>query len=300
MSVETYLTMEAPPMPYVLECGRAVYEPGDQHPARSGLAVFDLLVVEEGALYVGEEDRQWEIGPGHLLLLLPGRYHYPVKPCVERTVFYWVHFDTAGRYAEFRGGDVRFRDPRRGDEPGWHAWFAPRTLRLPKNGPLRFPEEAFRLLQQLSDASARGRFVSLWSDQQRFIELVQLLEDGGCTGSGANVWKVAERIEAYVKLHYASDITNQALSEALHFHPNYLLRCMKAAFGCTPLDFLHRYRIEQAKLLLVNTGLRVADIAERVGFPNAPYFTNRFKREVGETPLQFRRRFHEREEMERS
>lgn len=295
MDETAYLSVEAPPLPYFLECGRAAYEPGEQHPSRSGVAAFDLLIVEEGCLYMGEEGRSWDVGPGKLLLLLPGRHHYPIKPCDARTSFYWIHFDVPSRYAEIRNGEVVHTGPRDADRPGWHDWFAPRTLRLPKSGAAPFPEETFRVLKQLYDASEQGRFVSFWNDQQRFHELLRLLELGRPPESGANAWRVAERVEAYVKRHYAEDVTNGTIAEALHFHPNYLLRCMKETFGCTPLGYLHRYRIEQAKLLLATTDLKIAEVAERVGYAYAPYFTNSFKRETGETPLRFRSRFRERE-----
>ncbi|TLS52887.1 helix-turn-helix domain-containing protein [Paenibacillus antri] len=290
-----YVSMEVPPLPYFLECGRTVFEPGGQHPARSGVAVFDLLVVDEGVLYMGEEGRQWTVGRGQSLLLLPGRHHYPFKPCEVPTSFYWIHFDAPGAYAEMRNGEVAWADPRRVEKPGWHDWFAPRALRLPKSGPVPFPEETFRVLKELYDASAQGRFASFWNDQRRFHDLLRLLELGRPPQTGANAWRVAERIEAYIKRHYAENVTNGTLAETLHFHPNYLLRCMKETFGCTPLAYLQRYRIEQAKLLLATTDLRIAEVAERVGFANAPYFTNGFKRETGETPIRFRSRFRERE-----
>ncbi|WP_309118868.1 AraC family transcriptional regulator [Paenibacillus sp.] len=294
MEETAYVSVEVPPLPYFLECGRTAYEPGEQHPARSGFAVFDLLVVDEGVLYMGEEGRHWNVERGQSLLLLPGRHHYPVKPCDVRTSFYWIHFDAPGAYVEIRNGNIAWEDPRRAHKPGWHDWFAPRALRLSKSGPVPLPEETFRALKELYDASAQGRYVSFWNDQRRFHDLLRLLELGRPPETGANVWRVAERIEAYIKRHYAEDVTNGTLAEALHFHPNYLLRCMKETFGCTPLAYLQRYRIEQAKLLLATTDLRIAEVAERVGYAYAPYFTNNFKRETGETPIRFRSRFRER------
>jgi AraC-like DNA-binding protein len=288
---EAYVSFEVPPPPYFLECGRTTYERGGLHPSRSGLAAFDLLVVEEGVLHMGEEGERWDVEAGQLLLLLPGRRHYPTKPCDVRTSFYWIHFEAAGRYVEMRDGAVVWSDPRRAEAPGWHQWFAPRTLRLPKYGKLPHAPEALRSLKELRDASAHGRFVSFWGDQRRFHDLLSMLELGRRAENGSNAWRVAERIEAYLKRHYAEDVTNAAIAEALHFHPNYLLRCMKETFGCTPLAYLQRYRIEQAKLLLATTDLRIAEVAERVGYAYAPYFTNCFKREAGETPLGFRGRF---------
>jgi AraC-like DNA-binding protein len=278
----TWLSMTAPPLPYYLECGRCEYKAGEVHPSRRGLAVFDLLLVEEGILYMGEEERTWEVPAGHLLLLLPERYHYPVKAYGERTVFYWVHFDASGEWEELSGESVVEVNHHRTRTPEWHAWVAPRPLWLPRSGPIPFPEETLRTVKQLVESS---------KDQQRFSDLLQRLEAGRKTSQASQAWMVAERAEAYIKQHYAEELTNGEISRALHFHINYITRCMKETFQCTPLTYLQRYRIEQAKLLLVKTDLRIAAVAERVGFPNAPYFSNCFRQRVGMTPLQFRQRF---------
>jgi AraC-like DNA-binding protein len=291
MTEPTWLSLAAPPLPYYLECGRSEFVAGDLHPSRRGLAVFDLLFVVEGALFMGEEERMWEVPAGHLLLLLPQRYHYPVKPCETRTVFYWIHFDGSGHWEEIAGDTLVDANRRPVSMPEWHAWFAPRSLSLPRSGPIPFPEETLRTVQQLADNSARGRFVQFWHDQQRFIELLQRLELASKAGRASQAWQVAERAEAFLKQHYAEEVTNGRLAGALHFHPNYITRCMKETFQCTPLEYLQRYRIEQAKLLLVKTDQRIAAVAERVGFPNTPYFSNCFRGRVGMTPLQFRKRF---------
>lgn len=287
----TRIRLSAPPLPYYLECGRTEYAPGDAHPTRRGLAAFDWLFVVSGALAMGEEGRTWDVPAGHLLLLLPERHHYPLRACGERTVFYWVHFDCPGRWEELDGSEVADRDGRALAVPGWQSWFAPRSLSLPRSGPIPFAEETFRTLGRLQDSASQGRFVAFWQDQQRFIELLQLMELGGRASGSSQAWQVAERTEAYLKRHYAEPVTNKTLAGALHFHENYVTRCMKETHGCTPLEYLLRYRIEQAKLQLLKTDAPVGTIAERVGFPNAPYFSNCFRRRVGLSPLQFRKRF---------
>ncbi|MCI3919193.1 AraC family transcriptional regulator [Paenibacillus sp. TRM 82003] len=291
LETTTRIRLSAPPLPYFLECGRSEFAPGDLHPTRQGLAVFDWLFVVSGKLVMGEEERAWEVPAGHLLLLLPERYHYPVRACEEATVFYWIHFDCPGFWEELDGEAVVERDRRGGEAPGWQGWFAPRSLSLPRSGPIPFAEETFRALAQLYESSSQGRFVAFWPDQQRFIELLQLMEAAPRAGGSPQAWQVAERTEAFLKRHYADSVTNRMLSDALHFHENYITRCMKETHGCTPLEYLLRYRIEQAKLQLLKTDAPIGAIAERVGFSSAPYFSNCFRREVGLSPMQFRRRF---------
>ncbi|MEY8746097.1 helix-turn-helix transcriptional regulator [Paenibacillus tundrae] len=81
------------------------------------------------------------------------------------------------------------------------------------------------------------------------------------------------------------------LAEALHFHPNYIVRCMKAKYGCTPSDYLQEIRLDHARRLLVTTDWSIDCVAEEVGFRYSPYFSACFKRKMGISPLQFRKQY---------
>ncbi|MNC57108.1 HTH-type transcriptional regulator YesS [compost metagenome] len=121
------------------------------------------------------------------------------------------------------------------------------------------------------------------------MELLSILEDEGRDSRyPSSVMKLAERAEIYLRQHYQSEITNELLGRVLHFHPNYIVRCMKEIFRCTPMEYLNRIRMEQAKLLLIKTEWPIVKVAEHVGFQYAPYFSACFKRYTGMPPQAFR------------
>lgn len=70
--------------------------------------------------------------------------------------------------------------------------------------------------------------------------------------------------------------------------PSQAIRIFKKQFGVTPYDYLLNKRIETAKLLLVNTGLAVKEIAYRLNFADEHYFSNYFKKKTGVSPAHFR------------
>jgi len=51
-------------------------------------------------------------------------------------------------------------------------------------------------------------------------------------------------------------------------------------------------RLQEARYCLIHTGLRIAEVAERVGYVDAFYFSRRFRRAFGQSPLAFRRSHH--------
>lgn len=56
-------------------------------------------------------------------------------------------------------------------------------------------------------------------------------------------------------------------------------------------DYLQRIRMEKAQNLLVNTGLKSYEIADRVGYDNPSYFSTLFKKYWGMTVSQYRNAF---------
>jgi AraC-like DNA-binding protein len=102
---------------------------------------------------------------------------------------------------------------------------------------------------------------------------------------------LAERTEAYLRQNFQNDLSNETLSKALHFHANYIVRCMKEVCRCTPMEYVHEYRLKQAKLLLVRTEWSVGQIAEHVGYQYAPYFSSCFKQWMGVSPLRYRKEY---------
>jgi len=63
------------------------------------------------------------------------------------------------------------------------------------------------------------------------------------------------------------------------------------ATGMAPLDYLHHVRLEEAKQMLESGDASIETIAFEVGYRDASFFNRLFRRKVGLTPAQYRRRF---------
>jgi len=69
-----------------------------------------------------------------------------------------------------------------------------------------------------------------------------------------------------------------------------LERRFKDRLGCTPHDFILRYRIGRVRQLLLETALSASRIARQTGFKTAAHMTALFRLRTGQTPNQFRLR----------
>jgi len=269
----TSFQFSAPPLPYFLACGEDTYQPGQKHPARQKLGVFDLLLVTAGCLHMGEEAQTWEVHAGHTLILRPDAHHYAVRGCEETTHFYWLHF----QIPEAGGGidaSVEF------------------VLDIPRLADLMQPLTAWGFMRDLIELDKQPNAAARWQQQLVFQQLLLQLSRERGQRQDSQAYRLAEQAATYLRAHYREEITYEKLGATLQYNPVYVARCMKMAFNCTPQDYLLRYRLEQAKQLLLNTDTAIGRIAEEVGLPHFSYFSRLFLRQEGITPRMFRSRYH--------
>lgn len=100
-----------------------------------------------------------------------------------------------------------------------------------------------------------------------------------------------QRLEEYIDKHYMEKLSLKKISDDLHMGTTKLCSLAKKLSGDGSVTKLtSNRRIAEAKILLYNKNLSVAEIAERVGFSDYNYFTKMFKKTVGVTPSQYRKR----------
>ena len=69
------------------------------------------------------------------------------------------------------------------------------------------------------------------------------------------------------------------------------MRRFAVATGMSPLEYVHRLRIEEAKQMLETADEPIEVVAAEVGYQDASFFSRLFRRRVGMTPAHYRRRF---------
>lgn len=100
---------------------------------------------------------------------------------------------------------------------------------------------------------------------------------------------VVERAKKYILDHFQEEIRLETVANAVHLSPSYFSTLFKKTTGCSFAKYLTKVRIAKARELLENTELSITDIALQVGFNDSAYFTAVFKRDVGLTPLVYRK-----------
>jgi AraC-like DNA-binding protein len=88
----------------------------------------------------------------------------------------------------------------------------------------------------------------------------------------------------YIKEHLAENLSVDKLSALACMSKATFFRMFKREFGLTPVEFIVRERLAEAKRLLRQPLASVADVCLRAGFNNLSYFQSLFKKHEGVTP----------------
>lgn len=97
------------------------------------------------------------------------------------------------------------------------------------------------------------------------------------------------RIKQHMDEHFAEAITLDTLAAMTHMSKHYLVHAFNKEVGCSPISYLLARRIAESKYLLETSNDSVAQIGLSLGFSSPSYFSQRFKKAVGLTPLDYRR-----------
>ncbi|TVX99835.1 response regulator transcription factor [Cohnella terricola] len=92
----------------------------------------------------------------------------------------------------------------------------------------------------------------------------------------------------YIHEHYSEEIRVEDISAQVFVTPNYFSRVFKEETGQHFTEWLNKYRVEKAKILLKDVSAKIYEVADRVGYNDYKYFTHIFKKATGLTPKEYR------------
>lgn len=94
----------------------------------------------------------------------------------------------------------------------------------------------------------------------------------------------------FIHSHYHEDITIESMAQAIEISTSYIHLLFKKELGQTFLDYLTEYRLQKAKRILHSEKAKMSEVAGRVGYRSAQYFSQVFKKHTGMLPHEFRGR----------
>jgi len=98
-------------------------------------------------------------------------------------------------------------------------------------------------------------------------------------------------IAHYIQIHYKEKISLKELGQTFHMSPKYFSVFFRQHFSRNLTEYLTSIRIESAKKMLLESDADIELISQQTGFFSGSYFIRMFRKSLGLTPGQYRKKY---------
>lgn len=171
-------------------------------------------------------------------------------------------------------------------------WSSPRMISLADSADAQVEfHRLIRSLEQEIQSQAVGHVVGvealLTTLLLTLVRATSLDHIGSDSATRQDV-RLAERFRELIDRHYRDNLSLQDYASKLAVSLVQLRAACASATGQSPTKLIHARIVTEAKRSLIFGDMSVEQIAFWLGFADAAYFTRFFRKEVGQTPSQFR------------
>jgi AraC-like DNA-binding protein len=260
--------------------------PGEHSHDYLALAYFER---DGGSLRLG--DRTWALKAGDVFVSSPGEVHDPSGLAKARgwAVFFPAEVlapSQSGAFFSWRSHPLLFPFVASADRPGaarrlvvpeeerasWSARFSELDLELEKR------QDGYR------EAALAHLMLLLVGVSRLAAEVVGDLR--------LNDEPLLAEVFGCIEDRYRDPVSLKDVAGALSLTPGHLTTVVRRKTGRTVQEWIAERRLAEARRLLVETDLAVAEVGHRVGYKDPGYFVRTFRRAHGTTPLAWRRAGH--------
>ena len=159
--------------------------------------------------------------------------------------------------------------------------------KLPRHFPCRQYDEFLSFINKM--LSCRENKLLLYST---LLSLLNLVIENSKIISEKNNYSLIKEAKSYIEKHFSENIKLKDIAANVHLSEIYFHTIFKENLGISPHKYLTDYRINKAKLYLLQNDKSISEIAELTGFGCQQYFNKVFKKETGFTPASYRKSIH--------
>lgn len=236
------------------------------------LQEFQMVYIADGkGVYEGEEGGLVTVEAGTLMLLFPEVWHR-YKPSQDTGwEEFWVGFD--GHFAEYLMRQECFNPRKPLISIGFNAEFLNVFLRLLDT--VKYEGVAFR---QIASCLV--------------IQILGLVYASALMEGKTNLRRkqIINAVQFKIHENWQEDIDFEAIARDQNVSYQWFRKTFKEVLGISPGQYLLNLKIEKTGQMLRETSLTIAEITAKAGFESEFYFSRIFKKKMGATPSEYRKK----------
>ena len=220
-----------------------------------------LIFVLSGCIYVSEEDKDYEVKPGELILLKKGSHQFGKHMIKSGTSWIYAHFQIVGE---------------RDDTS---------VIELPKYVSLENENDINKRLINLCKPIQEE---SSLPNNRRSIALQEILLDIYEGSKSHKQTGVTREIKKFLGEKIFENVSSGMLEKKFNLTYKYINRLFKEEYGESIKQYHTRQRMSEAARELRSTDDSITDICRKYGYDDLLYFSKVFKKEYGISPRAYR------------
>lgn len=234
---------------------------------------FQLLYIASGKAYFhfGSEENETIVTAGHMVLYRPREMQKYEYYAIDQTEVYWVHFTGSDVTNLLRKYEIPIKE---------HVFYTGTS-----------PEYQWifrQMIQELQNCRENYQMLLTMLLGQIFIHINRQLKEGNKATS--YMLEETERATRYFSENYNKTICIEEYAESRHVSACWFIRQFKHYTGMPPMQYILSIRIANAQNLLETTSYTVSEVASIIGYDNPLYFSRLFKKQLGMSPTEYRKR----------
>lgn len=224
--------------------------------------------VQSGRFEMTLEGQRMDGIPGRWFFIPAGAVHEYSNDLSAAYSHYWMHFDLLPHEVDlFRKLEL------------------PYYVDIPINGVVAQKFQEYTRLKNSTALADKIRVKALLLELVADYIQVSLPED---VGVAEQTDKQIIAVLEYIRSNIRENLTNSALADRFHMHPNHFVRFFRTKTDSTPAKYVASMRMEMAKNLLEESKLTISEIMDQIGMDDLSHFSKLFKKYYGVSPRKYR------------
>ncbi|MFD0671426.1 AraC family transcriptional regulator [Cohnella sp. GCM10027633] len=261
--------------------------------SRRELDSYEIIIGVRGTLHMRQGEERYAVGPGCVLLLLPGETHAGCDPSEGELSFYWLHYLCHG--PNRISGEERSAIVRRQRQSNEYIASKHEDIYLPvffRSGRLDRIEILFGQLQHLANSKLHHPYALHYVATSLILELAEQAEAGMTAEAASAMDPLVSDIVEWIRVHASEPLAASGIADRFGYNRDYLSRLFKRAMGMSLQEYIVAQKLSRAKSLLSGSNRTVKQIAHAVGIPDEKYFIRLFRKYERLTPTGYRNAYY--------